>query len=152
MYFQSSIFPLICANLPPKNDYRETVLQVQAMLILMWLKFINTMMLIASAKSWSVRGASHQPAFMGSCLTISHICLPRLPGGGWANPCVLWPLVIELMVVLLTFFFMVGMVLLMECWCYSREGQNNVVLLQGGKMYARFRYRDLILVIYCVRY
>ena len=70
-------------------------------------------MLIASAKSCSVRGASHQPAFMGRCLTISHICLPCLPGGGWANPCVLWPLVIELMVVLLTFFFMVGMVLLM---------------------------------------
>ena len=25
---------------------------------------------IASAKSWSARGASHQPAFMDSCLTI----------------------------------------------------------------------------------
>ena len=28
---------------------------------------------IASAKSWSLRGASHQPAFMGSCLTIGHM-------------------------------------------------------------------------------
>ena len=34
-------------------------------------------MLIASA----VRGASHQPAFMNSCLTISHTCLPCLPSG-----------------------------------------------------------------------
>ena len=33
-------------------------------------------MLIASAKSRSVRGASHQPAFMSGCLTISHTCLP----------------------------------------------------------------------------
>ena len=29
---------------------------------------------IALAKSWSVRGASHQPVFMGSCLTIGHMC------------------------------------------------------------------------------
>ena len=36
-------------------------------------------MLIASAKSWSVRGASHQPAFMSGCLTISHTCFPCLP-------------------------------------------------------------------------
>ena len=36
-------------------------------------------MLIASAKSQSTRGASHQPAFMSGCLTISHTCLPCLP-------------------------------------------------------------------------
>ena len=36
-------------------------------------------MQIALAKSWSARGASYQPAFMGSCLTISHTCLPCLP-------------------------------------------------------------------------
>ena len=36
-------------------------------------------MVIASAKSRSVRGASHQPAFMSGCLTISHTCLPCLP-------------------------------------------------------------------------
>ena len=34
---------------------------------------------IASAKSRSVRGASHQPAFMVGCLTIGHMCLPCLP-------------------------------------------------------------------------
>ena len=31
---------------------------------------------LLTAKSWSTRGASHQPAFMGNCLTISHMCLP----------------------------------------------------------------------------
>ena len=35
--------------------------------------------LIASTKSRSLRGASHQPAFMSGCLTICHTCLPRLP-------------------------------------------------------------------------
>ena len=38
-------------------------------------------MLIASAKSQSARGTSHQPASMNSCLTISHTCLPCLPSG-----------------------------------------------------------------------
>ena len=32
-------------------------------------------MLIVSAKFQSARGASHQPAFMSSYLTISHMCL-----------------------------------------------------------------------------
>ena len=36
-------------------------------------------MLIALVKSWNVRGASHQPAFMSGWLTISHTCLPCLP-------------------------------------------------------------------------
>ena len=35
-------------------------------------------MLIASAKSQSARGASHQPAFMSSWLTISHTCFGYL--------------------------------------------------------------------------
>ena len=34
---------------------------------------------IASAKSWRVRGAFTQPAFMGSCLTITHMCFPCPP-------------------------------------------------------------------------
>ena len=42
---------------------------------------INKFLLIALAKSQSVRGASHQPAFMSSCQTISHMCLPSLPSG-----------------------------------------------------------------------
>ena len=40
---------------------------------------------IASAKSWSGRGASHQPAFMDSCLTISHTRLVCLPSR-WVSP------------------------------------------------------------------
>ena len=38
-------------------------------------------MVIASAKSQSLRGASHQPALMVSFLTIGHTCLPCLPSG-----------------------------------------------------------------------
>ena len=47
------------------------------------IKFIfdTEFVLIASAESRSARGASHQPAFMSSCLTISHTCLPCLPSG-----------------------------------------------------------------------
>ena len=39
------------------------------------------MMVIALAKSRRAREASHQTAYMGSCLTISHTCLPCLPSG-----------------------------------------------------------------------
>ena len=67
---------------------------------------------LLTAKSWSVRGASHQPAFMGSCLTISHKCLSCLPSR-WVSPCLLCPLIIGLMVVLLAFFGMASMVLVL---------------------------------------
>ena len=43
-----------------------------------WEQVWNSMR-IASANSWSVRGVSHQPAFMGSCLTIGHMYWPCLP-------------------------------------------------------------------------
>ena len=43
---------------------------------------------IASTRSGSMRGTFHQPAFMGSCLTISHTCLPCLLGRH-VSPCVL---------------------------------------------------------------
>ena len=46
-----------------------------------FLQTLNVVILIASAKSRSARGASHQPAVMVSCLTISHACLPCLPSG-----------------------------------------------------------------------
>ena len=42
---------------------------------------------IASAESRSVRGASHQPNFMGDCSTICHMYLPCLPGE-WVSFCV----------------------------------------------------------------
>ena len=62
------------------------------------------MLYILSAKSQSARGASHQPVFMGSCMTISHMCLPCLSSRR-ISPCVLCPLLVGLMVVLLTFCF-----------------------------------------------
>ena len=43
---------------------------------------------IVLAKCRSARAASHQPAFMGSCLTISHMCMPGLPSK-WISPCIL---------------------------------------------------------------
>ena len=60
-------------------------------------------MLIASTKVWNERGASHQPAFINRCLTISHTCLPCLPSK-WICPCVLYSSMIDLMVASLTFF------------------------------------------------
>ena len=44
-------------------------------------------MWIASAESRSVRGASHQPIFMGDCLTNCHTYLPCLPRE-WVSFCV----------------------------------------------------------------
>ena len=37
---------------------------------------VTLIMGTALANSWSPRGASHQPAFMGDCLTVSHMCVP----------------------------------------------------------------------------
>ena len=54
-------------------------------------------MLIASAKCQRARGASHQPVLMGSCLAISHTCLPCLPSGRVSPTCVLCPLMIGVM-------------------------------------------------------
>ena len=54
--------------------------------------YLPWLIMIASAKFWSARGASHRPAFMGSCLNISHRCLPCVPIGK-GSPCV--PVVIE---------------------------------------------------------
>ena len=48
---------------------------------ILFFQTLNIVMLIASAKSQSAREASHQPAVMFSCLTISHTCLPCLPNG-----------------------------------------------------------------------
>ena len=43
--------------------------------------------LIASAKSQSTRGTSHQPAFMSSCLTASRICPVYLVKEHWCSIC-----------------------------------------------------------------
>ena len=36
---------------------------------------------LLTAKSWNVRGASHGPALMGSCLIICQMCLSCPPSG-----------------------------------------------------------------------
>ena len=64
---------------------------------------MSKIMRITLTKSRRVRGASHEPADMRSCLTISpHICPVYLADE--FSPCVLWPLLIELMVVLFDVF------------------------------------------------
>ena len=40
---------------------------------------VINVMLIALANSRAQGEQSHQPAFMGNCLTISHMCLPSPP-------------------------------------------------------------------------
>ena len=60
---------------------------------------------LLSAKSRNVIGSSQQPAFMSNCLTFNnHTRLP-CPSSRWVSPCVLYPLIIGLMLVLLTFFW-----------------------------------------------
>ena len=61
------------------------------------LEFLSLILQIASAKSRSSRGASHQPADMGRRLLVTRICPVFLVDE--FSPCVLWPLLIELMVV-----------------------------------------------------
>ena len=82
-------------------------------------------MLFALPKSWKVRGASHQPVFMISCLTINHTCLPGLPGGRRVSPtCVLFPLTSGLMYndssVDVFLYGQCGFSSVESC-CYSRE-------------------------------
>ena len=48
---------------------------------------VNIMQILL-AKCQSARAACHQPAFMGSCLTISHMCMSCVPSK-WGSPCVL---------------------------------------------------------------
>ena len=84
-----------------------------------WAAMINIIP-IASAKSWSVREASHQSAFIGSCLLVACVS-PVYQVVDEFSPCVLCPFMIELIAVLLTFFHMLGMALLMGGLCCSRE-------------------------------
>ena len=62
-----------CGQLEQKPDGQEPPWKqngLPPMVNIMW---------IAPAESRSVRGASHQPIFMGDCLTICHTYLPCLP-------------------------------------------------------------------------
>ena len=88
------------------------------------MKFIKLLkMLIALAKSRSARGASHQPAFMSGCLTISHTCLPCLPS--------------ERMLLYWRFLLVVGREVSSEKWESSELGRwercVSRVGWQGGK-------------------
>ena len=50
-------------------------------------RMVNIMQILL-AKCQSARVACHQAAFIGSCLTISHMCMSCLPSR-WGSPCVL---------------------------------------------------------------
>ena len=97
---------------------------------------------LLTAKSWSRRGASYQPASKCDCLTINHMCLPCSPSR-WVSPCVLYLLMIGLMVILLTFFgggeyvFSNVRVAILINGC-GIQGQNYGTLLQGSEMTAGF--------------
>ena len=67
-------------------------------------------MLIASAKSQSLRGASHQPAFMSGHLTIADTCLPCLLIVG--EGCYFW-----------RYLFVVGREVSWERWESSELGR-----------------------------
>ena len=60
------MMPFFCQHRNPLNFVSNTF-------------FITSyVMLIASTKSRTARGASHHPIYMASCLIISHTCLPCL--------------------------------------------------------------------------
>ena len=108
--------------------------------------------ILLTAKSRSARGASHQPAFIGNCLTIRHKCLPCQVSRR-DSPCVLCLLMIGLTVGLLTLFggdeyglSIVGVPAVLGNGC-GIQGLNYVALLQGSKMTARFHYSNWILCI-----
>ena len=109
-------------------------------------------MLVASAISQSARGVLHQPVFLGSCLAISHMCLPCLPSGRIGPTCVLCPLMIGLMRnddsadVFLHGqygFSSVGSCCFLGNGC-GIQGQNYVAWLQRSKMPVGFHYKNLI--------
>ena len=88
----------------------------------------------------SVRGASHLLDYMGGCLAICESCLP-CPPNGRVSHCFIFPLMIGLIVVLLTFFVgVMSMVLLLwELVLFygmdvELQGRNFPELLQENEM------------------
>ena len=79
---------------------------------------MNLVMLIASAKSWSVRGASHQPALMVSCLLVTRVCPVYL---------------VERLVIVFLVLLKWEVAAILGNGC-GVEGQNYVAWLQGSKM------------------
>ena len=121
-----------------------------------WATSMVNVMLIASAKFRRARGASHQPVFMGSCLTISHRFLPCL-SSRTVSLCVLCSLMIGLMRNggPVDVFCMVSVVIVL--WEVTTilgngcgiQGQKYVAWLQGSKIPLGFHDRNLILGIQC---
>ena len=79
---RSSAIKKYCSGTIQKDQKKKQKRKIDEMIkadikkvILIYLSVV----LIASAKSWSMRGASQQPAFRSGCLTISHTYLPCLP-------------------------------------------------------------------------
>ena len=95
-----------------------------------WVKTFDNdhgIMRFTSAKSQSVKGASHQhlPSHHLAWLLVTRICPVYLVDE--LSPCVLWPLFIELMVFLFDVFLdgKYGFTS-MGSWCYSREWGWNL--------------------------
>ena len=119
----------------------------------MFLTQVKIFQLIALDKSGSIRGASHQPAFMRSCLLVTRVCPVYL-----VNELVLvfYP-PFGLMVALLIFISCIlkKVLVLWEVGAilgdrYGIQEQNYVPLLQGSGMPAGFHYKNLALSI-CFR-
>ena len=75
--FLSPPFQIIPPSLIPSLPFKK-VFNLPPFPIIFF-QTLNVVMLISSAKSWSARGVSHQPAIMVCCLTISHTCFSCLP-------------------------------------------------------------------------
>ena len=107
-------------------------------------------MLIVSAKSRSTRGASYQPVFMSSDLTISHTCLTCVPSRR-GSPCVLCRLMIGLMhnsgsvgVFCMVILWEVTTILGNGC---GIQGQSFVAWIQRSKIPIGFHCRNWMLGI-----
>ena len=113
------------------------------------------MLYIASAKSWSARAASHQPAFMGSLRFVTCVCPAYLQQ--MSQTFCLCPLLIGLIVILSTFFSHgeYGFTSVGSC-CYLREwawdSRTKLCCIASGKeIPSGFHYRALALGICCLR-
>ena len=86
---------------------------------ILFFQTLNLVILIALAKSRSMRGASHQPVLMVSCLTISHVCLSVY--------------LVEGLVIVFLVLLKQEVAAILGNGC-EVQGQNYVAWLQGSKM------------------
>ena len=113
-----------------ESDYRTLNLILSAELFLSLWRLIRLIL--------EREGTSHQPAFMDSCLTIIHTCLPCLPNR-WVNPCFLSPRLWLGWWWLYWRFFPHGEYGFSSkvSWCYSREwvwsSRTKLCCIASGK-------------------